>query len=165
MSIAIEIRVLPPQKSTPSRVLACGLSLLPHLGLLAGRLGCRGMDAAQPAFSNVRLRADLHSRNARALLYLLYDMATHPYRSVRRPRSPGTGGVADNSRSDSGEVRIKVLAAGTGFTDTFIRRARYPDFEISSPVFEKACADRGHFPHQDLHVAETEGGGHLLQDT
>src|SRR5271167_1157847 len=27
-----------------------------------------------------------------------------------------------------GEVRIKVLAAGTGFTDTFIRRGRYPDF-------------------------------------
>jgi len=26
-----------------------------------------------------------------------------------------------------GEVRIKVLAAGTGFTDTFIRRGRYPD--------------------------------------
>ena len=26
------------------------------------------------------------------------------------------------------EVRIKVLAAGTGFTDTFIRRGRYPDF-------------------------------------
>jgi NADPH:quinone reductase-like Zn-dependent oxidoreductase len=27
-----------------------------------------------------------------------------------------------------GEVRIKVLAAGTGFTDTMIRRGRYPDF-------------------------------------
>jgi len=26
-----------------------------------------------------------------------------------------------------GEVRIKVLAAGTGFTDTMIRRGRYPD--------------------------------------
>ena len=101
------------------------------------------MDAAQPAFSNVHLRADLHSRNARALLYLLYDMATHPYRSVRRPRSPGTGGVADNSDPDSGEVRIKVLAAGTGFTDTFIRRASYPDFEISSPVFEKASLIAG----------------------
>jgi len=25
-----------------------------------------------------------------------------------------------------GEVRIKVLAAGTGFTDSFIRRGRYP---------------------------------------
>jgi NADPH:quinone reductase-like Zn-dependent oxidoreductase len=32
-----------------------------------------------------------------------------------------------------GEVRIKVLAAGTGFTDTFIRRGRYPDFEGSLP--------------------------------
>ena len=28
-----------------------------------------------------------------------------------------------------GEVRIKVLAAGTGFTDTMIRRGRYPDFK------------------------------------
>jgi len=26
----------------------------------------------------------------------------------------------------TGEVRIKVLAAGTGFTDSFIRRCRYP---------------------------------------
>jgi NADPH:quinone reductase-like Zn-dependent oxidoreductase len=29
----------------------------------------------------------------------------------------------------AGEVRIKVLAAGTGFTDTMIRRGRYPDFK------------------------------------
>jgi len=28
-----------------------------------------------------------------------------------------------------GDVRIKVLAASTGFTDTFIRRGRYPDFK------------------------------------
>ena len=33
----------------------------------------------------------------------------------------------------SGEVRIKVLAAGTGFTDTFIRRGRYPDFRGPLP--------------------------------
>ncbi len=32
-----------------------------------------------------------------------------------------------------GEVRIKVLAAGTGFTDTMIRRGRYPDFKGSLP--------------------------------
>ena len=32
-----------------------------------------------------------------------------------------------------GEVRIKVLAAGTGFTDTFIRRGRYPDFKGPLP--------------------------------
>ncbi len=31
------------------------------------------------------------------------------------------------------EVRIKVLAAGTGFTDTFIRRGRYPDFRGPLP--------------------------------
>src|SRR5271165_2318692 len=33
----------------------------------------------------------------------------------------------------SGEVLIKVLAAGTGFTDTFIRRGRYPDFKGPLP--------------------------------
>ena len=32
-----------------------------------------------------------------------------------------------------GEVRIKVLAAGTGFTDTFIRGGRYPDFKGPLP--------------------------------
>jgi len=33
----------------------------------------------------------------------------------------------------TGEVRIKVLAAGTGFTDSFIRRGRYPDFKGPLP--------------------------------
>lgn len=32
-----------------------------------------------------------------------------------------------------GEVRVKVLAAGTGFTDSFIRRGRYPDFKGPLP--------------------------------
>jgi NADPH:quinone reductase-like Zn-dependent oxidoreductase len=32
-----------------------------------------------------------------------------------------------------GEVRIKVLTAGAGFTDTFIRRGRYPDFKGPLP--------------------------------
>ena len=32
-----------------------------------------------------------------------------------------------------GEVRVKVLAAGTGFTDTMIRRGRYPDFKGKPP--------------------------------
>src|SRR5271168_1656504 len=31
------------------------------------------------------------------------------------------------------EVRIKVLAAGTGFTDVFIRRGRYPDYKGPVP--------------------------------
>jgi NADPH:quinone reductase-like Zn-dependent oxidoreductase len=31
------------------------------------------------------------------------------------------------------EVRIKVIAAGTGFTDAFIRRGRYPDFKGPIP--------------------------------
>jgi NADPH:quinone reductase-like Zn-dependent oxidoreductase len=33
----------------------------------------------------------------------------------------------------AGEVCIKVLAAGTGFTDTMIRRGRYPDFKGPLP--------------------------------
>jgi NADPH:quinone reductase len=33
----------------------------------------------------------------------------------------------------AGEVRIKILAAGTGFTDSFIRRGRYPDFKGPLP--------------------------------
>ena len=50
----------------------------------------------------------------------------------------------------TGEVRIKVLAAGTGFTDCFIRRGRYPDFKGPLPftpgyelvgVVEKASSD------------------------
>jgi NADPH:quinone reductase-like Zn-dependent oxidoreductase len=49
-----------------------------------------------------------------------------------------------------GEVRLKVIAAGTGFTDTMIRRGRYPDFKGPLPftpgyeivgVVEKAGAD------------------------
>ena len=32
-----------------------------------------------------------------------------------------------------GEVRIKVLAARTGFTDIFIRRGRYPDYKVPVP--------------------------------
>jgi NADPH:quinone reductase-like Zn-dependent oxidoreductase len=32
-----------------------------------------------------------------------------------------------------GEVRVRVLAAGTGFTDTMIRRGRYPDYKGPLP--------------------------------
>jgi NADPH:quinone reductase-like Zn-dependent oxidoreductase len=32
-----------------------------------------------------------------------------------------------------GEARIRVVAAGTGFTDSFIRRGRYPDFKGPLP--------------------------------
>jgi NADPH:quinone reductase-like Zn-dependent oxidoreductase len=38
-----------------------------------------------------------------------------------------------NPEPGPGEVRIKVLAAGTGFTDTMIRRGRYPDFKGPLP--------------------------------
>ncbi len=37
-----------------------------------------------------------------------------------------------------GEARIKVIAAGTGFTDTMIRRGRYPDFKGPLP-FTPGC--------------------------
>ena len=43
---------------------------------------------------------------------------------VEEPTAPEPG---------PGEVRIKVLAAGTGFTDTMIRRGRYPDFKGPLP--------------------------------
>jgi NADPH:quinone reductase-like Zn-dependent oxidoreductase len=43
---------------------------------------------------------------------------------VEEPGTPEPG---------AGEVRIKVLAAGTGFTDTMIRRGRYPDFKGPLP--------------------------------
>jgi NADPH:quinone reductase-like Zn-dependent oxidoreductase len=43
---------------------------------------------------------------------------------VQEPTAPEPG---------AGEVRIKVLAAGTGFTDTMIRRGRYPDFKGPLP--------------------------------
>jgi NADPH:quinone reductase-like Zn-dependent oxidoreductase len=37
------------------------------------------------------------------------------------------------SEPGPGEVRIKVVAAGTGFTDTMIRRGRYPDYKGPLP--------------------------------
>ncbi|MEJ0046818.1 MAG: zinc-binding dehydrogenase [Rhodospirillales bacterium] len=40
----------------------------------------------------------------------------------------------------AGEVRIKVLAAGTGFTDTMIRRGRYPDDAIGGAHFARSFA-------------------------
>src|SRR5436309_15294559 len=43
---------------------------------------------------------------------------------AEQPTIPGPG---------PGQVRIKVLAAGTGFTDSFIRRGRYPDFKGPLP--------------------------------
>ena len=41
--------------------------------------------------------------------------------------------VSTTPEPGPGEVRIKVLAAGTGFTDTMIRRGRYPDFKGPLP--------------------------------
>ena len=43
---------------------------------------------------------------------------------VEEPTIPNPG---------TGDVRIKVLAAGTGFTDSFIRRGRYPDLKGPLP--------------------------------
>jgi hypothetical protein len=47
-----------------------------------------------------------------------------------------------------GEVCIKVLAAGTGFTDSFIRRGRYPDFKGPlpfTPGYELGACLRSHW--------------------
>ena len=55
---------------------------------------------------------------------------------VARFGGPAVLDVAEQSTIPTpgpGEVRIKVLAAGTGFTDTFIRRGRYPDFKGPLP--------------------------------
>jgi NADPH:quinone reductase-like Zn-dependent oxidoreductase len=35
---------------------------------------------------------------------------------------------------EAAEVRVRVLAAGTGFTDTMIRRGRYPHFNGPLPA-------------------------------
>jgi NADPH:quinone reductase-like Zn-dependent oxidoreductase len=60
---------------------------------------------------------------------------------VEEPTIPNPG---------TGDVRIKILAAGTGFTDSFIRRGRYPDFKGPLPftpgyelvgVVEKTSSD------------------------
>src|SRR5271154_1755117 len=61
--------------------------------------------------------------------------------SWQRIRIPGFGGpevleLAEEQvipEPGAGEVRIKVLAAGTGFTDCFIRTGRYPDFKGPLP--------------------------------
>src|SRR6202521_4067899 len=51
-----------------------------------------------------------------------------------------------------GEIRIKVLAAGTGFTDTMIRRGRYPDFRLTG--------DRPGGPGVDI-AFDAIGGAHF----
>ena len=61
-----------------------------------------------------------------------------PWRHVRISRFGGPEVLQMAAESavpepGPGEVRIKVLAAGTGFTDTMIRRGRYPDFKGSLP--------------------------------
>src|SRR6478736_4743379 len=61
-----------------------------------------------------------------------------PWQHVRISRfgGPEVLQVAEEStipEPGPGEVRIKVLAAGTGFTDTMIRRGRYPDFKGPLP--------------------------------
>ena len=62
-----------------------------------------------------------------------YVVAARSHIPVRWPRGPGARGRDNLPDPGSGEVRIKVLAAGTGFTDSFIRRGRYPDFKGPLP--------------------------------
>ncbi|MGD0144220.1 MAG: zinc-binding dehydrogenase, partial [Rhizomicrobium sp.] len=61
-----------------------------------------------------------------------------PYRHIRISRFGGPEVLElveerDIPEPGAGEVRIKVLAAGTGFTDCFIRTGRYPDFKGPLP--------------------------------
>jgi len=61
-----------------------------------------------------------------------------PWQHIRIARFGGPEVLQLTSESvipepSPGEVRIKVLAAGTGFTDTMIRRGRYPDFKAPRP--------------------------------
>ncbi len=56
--------------------------------------------------------------------------------SIARFGGPEVMELADNPtvpEPGRDEVRIKVLAAGTGFTDIFIRRGRYPDYKGPVP--------------------------------
>src|SRR6478672_4846168 len=61
-----------------------------------------------------------------------------PWRHIRIVRfgGPETLELAEEAtvpEPGPNEVRIRVLAAGTGFTDTMIRRGRYPDFRGPLP--------------------------------
>ncbi|MBW4036113.1 MAG: zinc-binding dehydrogenase [Proteobacteria bacterium] len=61
-----------------------------------------------------------------------------PFRHIRISRFGGPEEVelveeALLPEPSAGEVRIRVLAAGTGYTDCFIRRGRYPDFKGPLP--------------------------------
>src|ERR1700728_1144389 len=85
------------------------------------------------------MRASLRSRGigldaGRACAYA----RPMPWRHIRISRfgGPEVLGVADEETvpvPGAGEVRIRVIAAGTGFTDTMIRRGRYPDFKGPVP--------------------------------
>jgi NADPH:quinone reductase-like Zn-dependent oxidoreductase len=61
-----------------------------------------------------------------------------PWQHIRAGRfgGPEVLELAEEStvpEPSAGDVRIKVMAAGTGFTDTMIRRGRYPDFKGKPP--------------------------------
>ncbi len=66
---------------------------------------------------------------------MLHQMTWHHIR-ISRFGGPEVLELADERtipEPGPSEVRIKVLAAGTGFTDTFIRRGSYPDFKGPLP--------------------------------
>lgn len=61
-----------------------------------------------------------------------------PFQHIRISRFGGPEEIelveeASLPEPGAGEVRLRVLAAGTGFTDCFIRRGRYPDFKGPLP--------------------------------
>ncbi|GAN77195.1 zinc-binding dehydrogenase [Acidisphaera rubrifaciens] len=62
-----------------------------------------------------------------------------PYRAIRSARFGGPevlelAVLPGPPEPGAGEVLIKVQAAGAGFTDTFIRRGRYPDVKGPLPI-------------------------------
>lgn len=62
-----------------------------------------------------------------------------PYRAIRIARFGGPevlelAVLPGPPEPGAGEVLIKVQGAGTGFTDTFIRRGRYPDVKGPLPI-------------------------------
>lgn len=79
------------------------------------------------------------SRNSAGAVFDCLYVADMSYEAVRIARFGGPevlelATLPDLPAPASGQLRIKVLAAGTGFTDVFIRRGRYPDVKGPLPL-------------------------------
>jgi hypothetical protein len=81
-----------------------------------------------------------HSDRVNFRLRFLPESAIMAWQSIRISRFGGPEVLELVQRTEvpepgPGEVRIKVFAAGTGFTDSFIRRGRYPSTTTRSRRF------------------------------